>query len=85
MRRVLTALLTALWSVLRELVFALVAQPSRPGATRAEREGQAAQAERLRDAPDATPLETARQVGAEVGKAAIGQPTPYARRRRERP
>ena len=80
MRRVLTTF----WSVLRELALALVAQPSRPGATRAEREGKAAQAERLREAPDATPLDAARQVGAEVGKAALGQPTPYARRKREK-
>lgn len=78
MRRVLTTS----WSVLRELVFALAAQPGRPGATRAERDGKAAQAERLREAPDATPLEAARQVGAEVGKAAVGQSTPYARRGR---
>lgn len=81
MRRILLTLR----SVLRELAFALVAQPSRPGATRAERGGKAAQAERLREAPDATPLEAARQVGAEVSKAALGQPTPYARRKRERP
>ena len=80
MRRVLTTF----WSVLRELVLALVAQPSRPGATRAEREGKAAQAERLREAADATALDAARQVGAKMGKAALGQPTPYARRGREK-
>lgn len=64
MRRVLTTF----WSVLRELVFALVAQPSRPGATRAERDGKAAQAERLREAADATALDAAWQVGAEMAR-----------------
>ncbi|KQR15543.1 hypothetical protein [Deinococcus sp. Leaf326] len=76
---------TTLWTVLRELALALMAQPSRPGATRPERDSKAAQAERLREAPDARLLDAARQVGAEVGKTALGQPTPAARRRKEKP
>lgn len=77
MRRVLRTF----WTVLREVAFALSAQPSRPGASPAERANKAAQTERLRQAPEATLLDAARQVGAEGAKAALGQPTPAARRR----
>ena len=73
---------SALWNVLRELLLALIGQPSRPGPTRQEREAELAQQEALRDAPPPTTAwDAARQVGAEVGKAAIWQPTDAPRRK----
>lgn len=76
--------LATLRTLLRETVLALIAQPSRPGATPEERAGKAAQAQRLRGAPAASAWDAVRQVGSELGKAALGQPTPRARRRENR-
>lgn len=73
---------SALWTFLRELLLALIGQPSRPGATRQEREAELAQQEALRDHPSPTTAwDAARQVGSEVGKAAIWQPTQAPRRK----
>lgn len=73
---------SALWTFLRELLLALIGQPSRPGPTRQEQEAELAQREALRErrAP-ASAWDAARQVGAEVGKAAIWQPTDAPRRK----
>ncbi|WP_019588219.1 hypothetical protein [Deinococcus apachensis] len=82
MRRVLKDL----GIVVRELLYALVAQPSRPGATREEAEGNQTQEEQLQDnlRRPASAREAAGRVAREVGKAAILQPTDRARRRPRR-
>ena len=75
---------SALWTFLRELLLALIGQPSRPGPTRQERETALAQQEALRESQaPATAWDAARQVGAEVGKAAIWQPTDAPRRKKK--
>lgn len=74
----------ALWNVLREVVLALIGQPSSPAPTRQERDTALAQREALRDAPATTTAwDAARQVGAEVGKVAVGQPTPAPKPRQK--
>lgn len=73
-----------MWTFLRELFLALIGQPSRPGPTRQEQEAELAQREGLAERGPASAWDAARQVGAEVGKAAAWQPTD-APRRRKRP
>lgn len=67
---------------LRELVYALLGQPSRSGPTRDEAENNRAQHEQLAASAPASAREAATQVAREVGKAAIWQPTERARRKR---
>ncbi|MHA0035696.1 hypothetical protein [Deinococcus radiodurans] len=75
---------SALWTFLRELLLALIGQPSRPGPTRQEQEAELAQREALRGRQAPTSAwDAARQVGAEVGKAAIWQPTDAPRRKKK--
>lgn len=71
-----------LWITLRELLYALLGQPTHPGATQEEAENNRAQQDNLKEAPPATAREAATQVAREVGKAAIWQPTERARRKR---
>mgnify|MGYP007116556922 CR=1 FL=1 len=75
---------SALWNVLRETVLALIGQPSSPAPTRQERETAQAQREALsHESGPTTAWDAARQVGAEVGKVAIGQPTPAPKPRQK--
>ncbi|SEJ88715.1 hypothetical protein SAMN04488058_12911 [Deinococcus reticulitermitis] len=71
-----------MWTFLRELFLALIGQPSRPGPTSQEREAELAQREALKERGPASAWDAARQVGAEVGKAAALQPTDAPRRKR---
>ena len=67
---------------LREVVLAVLGQPTQGGATREEAENNRAQQENLRDAPPASAREAAAQVAREMGKAAILQPSERARRKK---
>ena len=77
--------LTQLWTVLRELILALLGQPSRMGPNRAEAANNAAQRDNLAGdlQTPATAWEAAKAIGQEAGKAAILQPTEAARKRKK--
>lgn len=66
---------------LRELLYAVMGQPTHGGATREEAENNRAQQQNLSDAAPATARDAAAQLAREVGKAAILQPTERARRK----
>lgn len=71
-----------MWTFLREMFLALIGQPSSSAPTREERETARAQQEHLRRSGPASASDALRQVGAEVGKVSIGQPTPAPRRKK---
>lgn len=75
-------MLKDLWITLRELLYALVGQPTHSGATREEAQNNRAQQEHLKDAPPATAREAAAQIVKEAGKAAILQPSARAKSKR---
>lgn len=76
--------LRPLLEILRELGLALIGQPSRPGPTRAEQRVNQIQRENLPGQLQvpASALDAAKQIGKEVGKAAILQPSAPPQRRR---
>lgn len=71
-----------MWTFLREMFLALIGQPSSPAPTQEERETARAQQQHLRQSGPASARDALRQVGAEVGKVSIGQPTPAPRRKK---
>lgn len=77
--------LRSMLDILRELIFALIWQPSRPGPTKGERQVNEVQRDNLPEQLQvpATSWDAAKQVGKEVGKAAILQPTPAPKRRKQ--